>query len=287
MNLSDLDITQRFDARVLSNERITEPAADAEVRHLVLEIPAGDFFYMEGQSVGVVVPGPHEFGNRSHFRLYSIASPRLGEGGKRDRFSICVRRCYYIDDVSGERYPGKASNFLCDRRPGDHIVFTGPHGSKFTVPSDPESNLLMIGAGTGIAPFRAFVRHIYDECGGWKGKVRLFYGARTGTELVYMNDVKKDLGLYYTDATFQAFEAVSPRPHFDVPPSIDRLITDHSVEIWEMINDPKTYVYVAGLTQAAAKFDAAMAEMAGSDEAWREKREALIVADRLFELLYD
>ena len=61
---------------------------------------------VEGQSLAVLVPGPHEFGSAYHLRLYSIASPRSGEGGKADTFSICVRRCFYIDDVSGERYPG-------------------------------------------------------------------------------------------------------------------------------------------------------------------------------------
>ena len=38
--------------------------------------------YIEGQSIGVLVPGPHDFGEAYHFRLYSIASPRNGEDGK-------------------------------------------------------------------------------------------------------------------------------------------------------------------------------------------------------------
>ena len=42
--------------------------------------------------------------------------------------------------------------------------------------------------GTGIAPFRAFVKHLYRDIGDWRGQVRLFYGARSGLELLYMND---------------------------------------------------------------------------------------------------
>jgi ferredoxin--NADP+ reductase len=188
--------------------------------------------------------------------------------------------------VSGERYPGKASNYLCDAKPGDTILITGPYGAHFTLPGDPAANLLMIGAGTGIAPFRAFVRHIYEERGGWQGKVRLFYGAKRGTELLYRNDKVKDLGLYYDDQTFRAFEAVSPRPAFDPQPALDQLLLDHQAEVWELLQDPKTYVYLAGLADAAARFEKAMVAMAGSEEAWRKLRAALAENGRYAELLY-
>ena len=286
MNLRDYDTTRPAPATVMSNERITPPESDADVRHLVLELPESMLGYREGQSIGVLAPVTHDFGNYQHLRLYSIASPRNGEGDE-DRFSICVRRCFYIDDISGERYPGQASNYLCDAAPGDVIHVTGPYGSAFTVPEDPHSNLLMIGVGTGIAPFRAFIRHTHEERGGWKGKVRLFYGAKTGMELLYMNDFKKDLGLYYDTESFKAFAAVSPRPHFGAAPALDRLLADNVEEIWSMVQDPKTYVYVAGLQDAARKFVKAMIEHAGSEQEWLEQRALLTANGRYAELLYE
>jgi ferredoxin--NADP+ reductase len=285
MKLSDYEIGHRYPATLLSSERLTSPDSGVEVRHLVLKMPETDFDFIEGQSVGVLAPGPHEFGNPHHLRLYSVASSSRGEAG-RDTISICVRRCFYVDEVSGERYPGKASNYLCDARPGDTIEITGPYGAHFKMPPDPSCHMLMVGAGTGIAPFRAFVRRIFEEKGGWTGKVRLFYGAKTGMEMLYLNDLEKDMALYYDEKSFQAFEAVSSRPILDSTPALDRLILDHRAEVWSMIQDPKTYVYVAGLSAAIEKFQKAMVEIAGSEEAWQEKRRMLVDQRRYAELVY-
>ena len=194
--------------------------------------------------------------------------------------------CFYVDEVSGERFPGVASNYLCDALPGDRIQMTGPYGHQFSMPTDPANNILMIGVGTGIAPFRAFVKYIYEERKGWKGKVRLFYGARTGMESLYLNDVKRDIGQFYDQETFKAFEAVSPRPHLDMPIELDRLLIANAEEVWEMANDPKTYIYIAGLEDAEKHFNKAMSAIAGSEAKWKELREKLVEDKRLFELLY-
>lgn len=285
MKLGEYDISHPYTAKLVSSDRLTPSNSDAEVRHLVLQLPENDFDFLEGQSIGVLTPGPHEFGNPHHLRLYSVASSSHGETG-RDTISICVRRCFYIDEISGERYPGKASNYLCDAQPGDPIQITGPYGSHFTMPPEPHCNMLMVGAGTGIAPFRAFIRKIYEERGEWKGKVRLFYGAKTGMEMLYMNDIERDMALYYDEKSFKAFEAVSPRPRVDHLPALDRLLLENQAEVWEMIQDNKTYVYVAGLVAAVEKFGKAMAAIAGSEEAWILKRHELTAQRRYAELLY-
>ena len=147
--------------------------------------------------------------------------------------------------------------------------------------------MVMVGVGTGIAPFRAFMKHIYEERGGWQGQVRLFYGAKTGMELLYMNDVRKDLSLYYDEKSFKAFEAVSPRPHFDAPPDLERVLAENSQEIWDLVRRPNTYVYIAGLSDAARNFRKAMISVAGSPEVWQAEYEELLRAGRYAELLYE
>ncbi len=286
MKLTEYDISHPYLATVVKTERITPEQTD-EVRHIVLSIPDATFHHVEGQSIGVLVPGPHAFGNEHHMRLYSIASSRQGEDHNVSEISICVRRCFYIDEVSGERYPGVASNYLCDRKPGDQIKITGPYGRQFLPPRDSTCNLLMIGVGTGIAPFRAFIKHIYEDRKGWKGKVRLFYGARTGMDLLYMNEKNNDLALYYDQETFKAFEALSPRPHFDEPEQIERTIKDNAKEVWELIQDPKTYVYVSGLASLEKRLDKTLGELAGSEEEWLKLKHAMAVKGRWSTLFYD
>ncbi|MDE3195766.1 MAG: oxidoreductase, partial [Acidobacteriota bacterium] len=139
----------------------------------------------------------------------------------------------------------------------------------------------------GIAPFRAFMKHIYEERGEWEGRIRLFYGARTGMELLYMNNVRKDLSLYYDEETFKAFEALSPRPHFDEPPDMERILSENAKDIWDLIQDPLTYVYVAGLSDVARNLRKVMIAAAGSTEAWNAEYTRLVQEGRYAELLYE
>ena len=145
----------------------------------------------------------------------------------------------------------------------------------------------MIGSGTGIAPFRAFIQHIYERQPEWHGKVRLFYGARTGTENLYQNDQKNDLANYYDRETFEAFEGLSHRPwmHHD-DTGLGQLLEDNAEQIWALIQDPKTHVYLAGLPKTAEDFFQSMKRVAGSAEQWHMTREAMIDENRWSELLY-
>jgi ferredoxin--NADP+ reductase len=235
-----------------------------------------------GSCVRVLAPG--QYGNPYHARLYSIADTDQFDDGA--QFEICVRRCSYIDEASGEEYGGVASNYLCDLKPGSDIKFTGPVGYPFTVPPNPNADLLMIGMGTGIAPFRGLIRNIYEKHGSWKGKVLLFHGARTGLESLYMNDANNDIGHYFDQPTFKAFQAVSPRPAFNVPAALDKVLEQNATEVWEIMNNPDSRVYAAGVKQMHDMIAGAMSGIAGSSDAWTAKRREMVAAGRWLEVLY-
>jgi ferredoxin--NADP+ reductase len=284
--LEDYDTSHRFTGIVKQSTRITSEDSEEEVRDIIIEINEESFEYTVGQSIGVVVPGPHEFGNREHFRLYSIANIVNSKKNSNPEISICVKRCSYIDEFNGERYDGVASNYLCDLQPRAELTLTGPYGLPFELPDNKKSNLLMIGLGTGIAPFRAFIKYIYNTLGGWEGKVRLFYGARSGLEMLYMNDEKSDLTNYYDEQTFKAFEAVSPRPHLDDPVALDQSLEKNSKEVWKMVKDPDTHVYVAGVSAISEILDKAFEKMAGSVETWEKRKAEMVAGKRWMEVLY-
>jgi ferredoxin--NADP+ reductase len=285
MRLNDYDTTNKMSAFVVSSERITPEDSDTELRHIDLAVDNIGFSFEVGQSVGVLVPGPHEFGQKQYLRLYSIAGSGTG-GGSRPVISLCVKRCFYIDDFNGERYDGKASNYLCDLKAGDKVTLTGPYGLAFTLPEDRDANLLMIGLGTGIAPFRAFIKHIYSELGGWKGDVRLYHGAMRGIDLAYQNDQNADLKYYYDKETFKAFEALSPRAHFDAPVDLEGAMAQNAEEVWNQLQDPKTYVFVSGLKQISGQLDEALVNIVGSSEDYEKQKAKMIEDGRWAELIY-
>jgi ferredoxin--NADP+ reductase len=280
------DLGPTTEAVLEESKRIT-PQSTAEVRHLVLRVLDPAFQFVEGQSIGVLVPGPHPFGNPYHLRRYSIANARNLPEAEGVRLDLLVRRCFYIDEVSGERYPGIASNFLCDARPGARLTLTGPYVSPFKVPLDSTANLLMIGTGTGIAPFRAFAQLIYERRGDWQGQVRLYYGGRTGLDLMYANDEESDLANYYDEKTFKAFKALAQRPLMSSSQALEQGLKSNLAEAWALIQEPNTYVFVSGLGKIAAVLDKVMAEEAGSTEAWQALKMRLIDQRRWSELIYN
>ena len=284
--LEDYDQQQQFQAAVVSSERITSEESGIEVRELTLDIEKPGFELELGQSLGVVAPGNEAFGQKHHFRLYSVADlPERGENGL-PRIKIAVRRCSYIDKYSGEEYPGVASNYLCDLVPGDTITMSGPYGLAFEVPEEMDANLILIGTGTGIAPFRAFVKHLYKNVPEWKGTITLFYGARSGLELLYMNDENDDFTQYYDRDTFQAFKALSPRPSWSANIDWESALSERGEELWRLLGQPNTYVYIAGLEKMRGELDAALAEIAGSEQKWNRRKAELMAGGRWVELLY-
>lgn len=282
-HLADLNTKNKYRATVRKTDRLT-PAGTDEVREIVLEVQP-EFEVKVDQSFGVLVEAHDEFGNHYHHRLYSVADLPEKKSGK-PLIKMLVKRCSYVDDFSGEKYDGVASNYLCDRRVGDEITITGPHSLPFVVPEDKNANLILVGMGTGIAPFRAFIKHMYKNVKDWKGKIRLFYGARSGLELLYLNDKDGDLTNYYDEETFKAFHALSPRPHWSDPIALDAAIEARAAEIVDMLSMANTYIYVAGYEQIMDMLNKAFANILGSKEKWEIRKAELVAGQKWAEIIY-
>lgn len=283
-HLTEYDTLRQYNATIKKTKRLTPEDSD-EVRELVVQVADPAFACTVNQSFGVLVETDNTFGNAFHHRLYSVADI---PSKKKDTttLTMLVRRCYYVDEFSGEKHPGVASNYLCDRKKGDQITLTGPFDMPFQVPEDLHANIILIGMGTGIAPFRAFIKHIYSNFKDFHGRILLFYGAKSGLELLYLNEKDGDLTNYYDKETFEAIHAFSPRPLWNDPVVLDQAIEDRSEEILEMLSVLNTYVYVAGYEKIRDNLDKAFVNVIGSEEEWRTRKAELIAGGKWAEIIY-
>lgn len=282
-HLSDYDINKQYLAVVKKTRRLSPEDAD-EVKEIVLEVKGPAFNCEIDQSFGVLVNMNDDFGNNVHLRLYSVADIPTKSKNK-TVITMLVKRCSFVDGFSGEKYDGIASHYLCNRKVGDRITITGPYALPFTIPEDRGANLILIGMGTGIAPFRAFIKHIYNN-DDWTGRVLLFYGAKSGLELLYQNEEDDDLTNYYNEDTFKAIHAYSPRPLWQDPVVIDQSIEERSEEILEMLSLLNTYIYVAGHQKVKDGLDEAFVNVMGSQEKWKIRKAELVAGKKWVELIY-
>ena len=103
-------------------------------------------------------------------RLYSIASSRKVVG---DEAHLTVAHVEY--DADGETRWGAASHLLATREEGETLPVYIEANERFRLPADASRDIIMIGAGTGIAPFRGFVQE--RGAVGGSGRNWLFFGA--------------------------------------------------------------------------------------------------------------
>lgn len=103
-------------------------------------------------------------------RLYSIASSLRAHP---DEVHLTVAAVRY--DFNGRPHQGVASTFLADRvLAGDQVPVFVEHNEYFKLPANDAADIIMVGPGTGVAPFRAFVEERSER--GSTGKNWLFFG---------------------------------------------------------------------------------------------------------------
>ncbi|MFS7252210.1 NADPH-dependent assimilatory sulfite reductase flavoprotein subunit [Rahnella rivi] len=175
-------------------------------------------------------------------RLYSIAS---SQAETESEVHITVGVVRY--DIDGRPRSGGASGYLADRleEDGELKVFI-EHNDNFRLPANPETPVIMIGPGTGIAPFRAFIQQRDND--GATGKNWLFFGNPHFTDdFLYQVEWQR----YVKDGLLTHISLAWSRDQAEKVYVQDKL-REQGAEVWQWLQEG-AHVYVCGDANRMAK----------------------------------
>jgi sulfite reductase (NADPH) flavoprotein alpha-component len=175
-------------------------------------------------------------------RLYSIAS---SQAETESEVHITVGVVRY--DIDGRARTGGASGYLADRlqEDGEVKVFI-EHNDNFRLPANPEAPVIMIGPGTGIAPFRAFMQQRDND--GASGKNWLFFGNPHFTDdFLYQVEWQR----YVKDGLLTHISLAWSRDQAEKVYVQDKL-REQGAEVWQWLQEG-AHVYVCGDANRMAK----------------------------------
>ena len=180
-------------------------------------------------------------------RLYSISSS-LKAHPEQVHFTIDV--VHY--ESRGRKRKGVCSTFLAERAEKAPVpVFPNP--SRFKLPEDGDTPIIMVGPGTGIAPFRAYLQE--RKAVGAKGKNWLFFGSQhEHCNYFYkeeMDELKRDGVLTRLDCAWSRDQAEKSY--------VQNKMLESGAEIWKWMDSEGAHFFVCGDARRMAKdVDAAL-----------------------------
>merc|ERR1711988_1623708 len=290
--------------KVVQNQKhphtLTENTGDAnwETTHVTFD-HKGEFPYLEGMSWGVIPPGPDKRGQPpAAIRLYSIASSAVGDNENSKTVTLCVKRVVELDgkfanrevgedkpDKAGTAFPsnkvyrGVCSNYICDLKEGDEVLITGPVGTEMLLPQDPEAALILLATGTGIAPMRSYLRLLFTDKAGanpdgsrkFKGLAWLFLGVPYSQSLLYDDENKEYASKFPENFRYDYAISREQKNAAGQKMYIQTRIAEYAQDIWDLLQNKKTHVYMCGLKGMESGMEEALGPIAESKGiVWKE-----------------
>ncbi|KAA0856512.1 ferredoxin--NADP(+) reductase, partial [Enterobacter hormaechei] len=156
----------------------------------------------------------------------------------------------------------------CDWKPGSDVKITGPVGKEMLMPKDPNATIIMLGTGTGIAPFRSFLwKMFFEEHDDYKfnGLAWLFLGVPTSSTLLYREEFERMKEI--APERFRLDFAVSREQTNAAGEKmyIQTRMAEYKDELWELLKKDNTYVYMCGLKGMEKGIDDIMIDLAAKD----------------------
>ncbi len=166
-------------------------------------------------------------------RLYSIASSPEAHSGE---IHVTVAKNSF--KVNDEIEYGLASNFISHFKQGDELQFYVHPNNRFRLPND-DKHIIMIGPGTGIAPFRSFIAE--RDANGHPGKNWLFFGEQHFvTDFLYQSEIQTWFETGVLTKVSTAFSRDQAEKIY-----VQHKMMQHGNEFFEWIHTG-AYIYVCG-----------------------------------------
>jgi sulfite reductase (NADPH) flavoprotein alpha-component len=181
-------------------------------------------------------------------RLYSIASSQKAHPRQVDLLVVSVRYT-----IRGRVREGICSTWLADRWPLDAVaeVYSQNQQKHFAMPERGETPLIMVGPGTGLAPFRAFIEE--RRALGARGRNWLFFGEQRRASDFFYGDQFLD---YVKDGFLRldtAFSRDQPQKIY-----VQHRLCEHAPDVWAWLEDGAEFFVCGDKERMAADVDATL-----------------------------
>jgi sulfite reductase (NADPH) flavoprotein alpha-component len=175
-------------------------------------------------------------------RLYSVASSLKAFP---DQVHLIVDVVRY--ESHGRMRKGVASSFLADRADDAPVPVFPSNAKHFHLPENPDTPLIMVGPGTGVAPFRAYLQE--RKVTGAKGKNWLFFGAQhVSCDFAY----QEDFDAFMKDGILTRLDCAWSRDQAQKI-YVQHKMAENAAEIWKWIDTDGAQFFVCGDARRMAK----------------------------------
>ncbi|KAJ8383900.1 hypothetical protein AAFF_G00213630 [Aldrovandia affinis] len=194
-------------------------------------------------------------------RLYSVSSsPDVHP--REVHLTVAVLQ-YHTKDGQGPLHHGVCSSWLNTIREGDMTPCFLHSSSSFRLPSEPSRPIILVGTGSGIAPFRSFWQqrlHNMQKKGEAVTPMTLVFGCRSHRDQLYREETQemRNLGAFKTVLVAQSCQNGQPKVYVQ-----DILRQQLAEEVFRVLEQDRGYLYVCGSTRMVQDVSRAVQDILG------------------------
>lgn len=240
-------LTTHFEITVLTKpllEKAGQLSSNTEFKELLLNEEKLKS-YMEGRDLLDLIRDYGTWGESAHefvsilrkipARLYSIASSLSANP---DEVHVTIGAVRY--EAYGRERKGLCSIYCAERRqPGDTLKVYVQQNENFKLPKNPETPIIMVGPGTGAAPFRSFMQEREET--GAQGKTWMFFGDQHFvTDFLYQTEWQKWIQSGVLTKMDVAFSRDTDKKVY-----VQHRMLEHSKELFEWLEEGAV-LYICG-----------------------------------------